>query len=148
MHVDDGFLIGRSRVEVLKTLDKLKKYYKIKIQERPAQHLGYTLDWKEDGSVHVHQTDFSKKILYEFNMNDANPVKAPAPMNLHKIVASNAPSVHQKLYQKAIGMLNYLALHTRPNITFVTNLLAQFTSSPNEAHWSLVKHLFQYVKGT
>jgi hypothetical protein len=120
----------------------------IEVQERPAQHLGYTLDWKEDGSVHVHQTDFAEKILYDFNMNNANLVRALAPMNLHKVVASDAPSVNQKLYQKAVGMLNYLALHTQPNINFVTNLLAQFTSSPNEAHWSSVKHLLRYEKGT
>ncbi|PLW28181.1 hypothetical protein PCANC_26987 [Puccinia coronata f. sp. avenae] len=148
MHVDDGFVVGQSRAEVLKTLDRIKKSYTIKIQERPAQHLGYTLDWKEDGSVHVHQTDFAEKTLYEFNMNDANPVRAPAPMNLHKIVASKAAPIHQKLYQKAVGMLNYLALHTRPDITFVTNLLAQFTSNPTKAHWSLVKHLLRYIKGT
>lgn len=148
MHVDDGFIIGCSRDQVLKFLEALKKTYTMKVQERPAQHLGYTLDWKEDGSVHVHQSDFAEKILYEFNMTDANPVKAPAPMNLHKIVASVASPINQKLYQKAVGMLNYLALHTRPDITFVTNLLAQFTSNPNEAHWSSVKHLLRYLKGT
>jgi hypothetical protein len=148
MHVDDGFVVGHSRSAVLDTLNRIKEAYTIKVQEQPAQHLGYTLDWKEDGSVHVHQTDFAEKILYEFNMHDANPVRAPAPMNLHKIVASEAEPIHQKLYQKAVGMLNYLALHTRPDITFVTNLLAQFTSSPTEAHWSSVKHLLRYVKGT
>ena len=85
--------------------------------------------------VHLHQSDFAENILYDFNMVDANPVRAPAPMNLHKIVATQAPSVNKKLYQKAVGMLNYLALHTRPDITFATNLLAQFTNNPNEAHW-------------
>jgi hypothetical protein len=143
MHVDDGFFVGLLQSEILKTLDRIKQTYTIKVQEQPAQHLGYTLDWKEDGSVHVHQTNFAEKILFEFNMNNANPVRAPAPMNLHKIVASEAAPIHQKLYQKAVVMLNYLALHTRPDITFVTNLLAQFTINPNEAHWSLVKHLLQ-----
>ncbi|PLW36380.1 hypothetical protein PCANC_16187 [Puccinia coronata f. sp. avenae] len=148
MHVDDGFVVGQSRSAVLDTLNRIKETYTIKVQEQPVQHLGYTLDWKEDGSVHVHQTDFAEKVLYKFNMHNANPVRAPAPMNLHKIVASEAEPIHQKLYQKAVGMLNYLALHTRPDITFVTNLLAQFTSNPTEAHWSSVKHLLRYVKGT
>ena len=146
MHVNDGFVVGHSRSAILDTLNRIKETYTIKVQKQPAQHLGYTLDWKEDGSVHVHQTDFAEKILYEFNMHDANPVRALAPMNLHK--KSEAEPIHQKLYQKAVGMLNYLALHTQPNITFVTNLLAQFTSSPTEAHCSSVKHLLQYVKGT
>jgi hypothetical protein len=45
-------------------------------------------------------------------------------------------------------MLNYLALHTRPDITFAINLLAQFTSSPNEVHCLAVKHMLQYLRGT
>jgi len=81
-------------------------------------------------------------------MNNTNPVRAPEPMNLYKIVASEAPPFHAKLYQKGVETLNYLALHTRPNITFVTNLLAQFTSSLTEAHGSSVKHLLWYVKDT
>jgi hypothetical protein len=124
MHVDDGFVVGLSWSQILKMLDCIKQTYTIKGQEQPAQHLGYTLDWKEDGPVQVHQTNFAEKILYKFNMNNENPVRAPAPMNLHKIVASEAAPINQKLYQEAVGMLNYLALHTKPDITFVTNLLA------------------------
>jgi hypothetical protein len=50
--------------------------------------------------------------------------------------------------QQAIGMLTYLALHTRPDIAFTVNVLAQFTSAPSQTHWSLVKHLLCYLKGT
>jgi hypothetical protein len=148
MHVDDGFVIGQSRDQVVQLLEDIKKTYSVKIKEHPSQHLGYTLDWKEDGTVHINQADFIQKILFDFNMHKSNPVRAPAPMDLHKIVASKAPAFNQKTYQKAVGMLNYLALHTRPNITFAINLLAQFTSSPNEAHWSAVKHMLQYLRGT
>jgi hypothetical protein len=148
MHVDDGFIVGKDINSVLDLLDDIRKVYTIKVKEKPSQHLGYTLDWKEDGTVHINQADFIQKILYDFNMQDSNPVRAPAPMNLHKIVATGAPSFHQKLYQKAVGMLNYLALHTRPDITFATNLLAQFTSQPNESHWLAVKHLLRYLHGT
>ncbi|KAH9468237.1 hypothetical protein Pst134EA_033418 [Puccinia striiformis f. sp. tritici] len=148
MHVDDGFLIGESREDVMRLLDAIGKTYTIKVKERPSQHLGYTLDWKEDASVHINQADFINKILYDFDMHESNPVRAPAPMNLHKLVATDAEPINQRLFQKAIGMLNYLALHTRPDITFAVNLLAQFTSNPNEAHWSAVKHLLRYLRGT
>ena len=148
MHVNDGLIVGRDHNQVNQLLEEIKRIYTIKVKERPTQHLGYTLDWKEDGSVHINQADFIYKILYDFNMHDSNPVRAPAPMDLHKIVASDSPPFNQKLFQKAVGMLNYLALHTRPDITFATNLLAQFTSSPTEAHWSAVKHLMRYLRGT
>ncbi|MBW0570413.1 hypothetical protein O181_110128 [Austropuccinia psidii MF-1] len=50
--------------------------------------------------------------------------------------------------QKAVGMLNYLALHTQPKITFTFSLLAQFTKKPTVSHWSLIKHLLRYLNGT
>jgi hypothetical protein len=148
MHVDNGFLVGSGRSHVLQVLKDIQLHYKIKVKERPSQHLSYTLNWKEDGSVHVNQADFTLKILQDFCMDDSNPVKEPAPTNLHQVVASESPQFHQKTYQKALGMLNYLALHTRPDITFATNLLPQFTSSPTVAQWGAVKHLLQYLRGT
>jgi hypothetical protein len=148
MHVDDGFLVGSDRSQVLQTLEDIQHHYKIKIKECPTQHLGYTLNWKEDGSVHVNQADFTQKILQDFCMDDSNPVRAPAPTNLHQIVASESESFHRKTYQKALGMLNYLALHTRPDITFATNLLSQFTANPTVAQWGVVKHLLRYLRGT
>ena len=110
MHVNDGFVIGQSRSEVLKMLDGLKKFYTIKVQEQPAQHLGYTLNWKEDGLVNIKQADFTIKILQDFCTNNSNPFRVPAPTNLHQILTSNSESFHQKTHQKALGMLNYLAL--------------------------------------
>ena len=36
-----------------------------------------------------------------------------------------------------------------PNhITFVTNLLARFSSSPTRRHWNGIKHVFRYLRGT
>jgi hypothetical protein len=94
MHVDDGFLVGSDQSQVLQTLEDIQHHYKIKIKECPTQHLGYTLNWKEDGSVHVNQADFTQKILQDFCMDDSNPVRAPAPTNLHQIVASESESFH------------------------------------------------------
>lgn len=45
-------------------------------------------------------------------MYNANPVKSPAPMNLVKLAAENAEPFNVKVMEKAIGMLNHLALHT------------------------------------
>ncbi|KAL5561416.1 hypothetical protein UlMin_031163 [Ulmus minor] len=51
-------------------------------------------------------------------------------------------------YLSAIGALMYLANCTRPDITFVVNLLARFSSSPTRRHWNGIKHIFCYLQGT
>jgi hypothetical protein len=58
MHVDDGLIVGWDHNQVNQLLEAIKRVYTIKVKERPTQHLGYTLDWKEDGSVHINQADF------------------------------------------------------------------------------------------
>jgi len=141
-------IIGDSKEEIINFLEQLQQTYKLKIKEKPSQQLGYCFDWKPDGSVLIHQQPFCEKILEEFKMMDSKIVLSPAPMNLHEIVARDAAAVEVHKMQKAIGMLNFLALHTRPDITFTTNLLAQFASKPNALHWSAVKHLLRYLKGT
>lgn len=50
-------------------------------------------------------------------------------------------------YRKLIGSLQYLCL-TRPNIAYSVNRLAQFMHRPTEVHWSALKRLVRYLKGT
>src|SRR6202166_5081447 len=42
----------------------------------------------------------------------------------------------------------YLALGTRPDIAFAVNKLAQFTQNPRPIHWTAIKCVFHYLKGT
>ncbi|MBW0570600.1 hypothetical protein O181_110315, partial [Austropuccinia psidii MF-1] len=148
IHVDDGFIVGESESMIKDLLTLLNQTYTIKTKKYPTQHLGYTLDWQSDGSIIIHQLDFCTKILEEFNMLSSNSIKTPAPANIHNTVAQTSTPFSKHTMQKAIGMLNYLALHTRPDIMFTTNLLSQFISKPTMSHWNLVKHLLRYLNGT
>ena len=51
-------------------------------------------------------------------------------------------------YLSAIGALMYLANSTRPDITFVVNVLARYSFSPKRRHWNGIKHILRYLKGT
>jgi len=51
-------------------------------------------------------------------------------------------------YLIAIGSLMYLATTTCPEIAYAACVLACFRMDPGIAHWSMVKHLLQYLKGT
>ena len=49
---------------------------------------------------------------------------------------------HEVPYLSAISALMYLANNTRPNIAFLVNLLARYSSSPTKRHWNEVKKYF------
>ncbi|KAI5318250.1 hypothetical protein L3X38_037958 [Prunus dulcis] len=51
-------------------------------------------------------------------------------------------------YLSAIGALLYLAQCTRPDISFSVNLLARYSSAPTWRHWTGIKHVLRYLRGT
>mgnify|MGYP001093116649 FL=1 len=51
-------------------------------------------------------------------------------------------------YLGAIGTLLYLAQCTRPDISFAVNCLARHSNEPTCRHWTGIKDIFHYLKGT
>ncbi|KAM2350095.1 hypothetical protein EV1_013281 [Malus domestica] len=51
-------------------------------------------------------------------------------------------------YLNTISTLLYLAQCTRPEISFVVNLLARYSNAPTRRHWTGVKDIFCYLKDT
>ncbi|MBW0568843.1 hypothetical protein O181_108558 [Austropuccinia psidii MF-1] len=123
IHVDNGFLVGENKAEIIAFTSKLSKIFKLKVKKKPTQHLGYQLIWNGDGSVSLTQHDFCLKILAKFDMNDSRGIKTSCN-----------------------GFLNYLPEHTRPDILFTTNQLARCSMNPTIIQWKAVKHLLRYIK--
>ena len=42
----------------------------------------------------------------------------------------------------------YLTIATWPDIAYLVNKLAQYTSAPKAKHWTAIKRVFRYPKGT
>ncbi|CAH1449370.1 unnamed protein product [Lactuca virosa] len=50
-------------------------------------------------------------------------------------------------YRQIVGALQYVTL-SRPDVAYVVNKVCQFMHSPTENHWSTVKRILRYLKGT
>jgi hypothetical protein len=51
-------------------------------------------------------------------------------------------------YQSAIGSLMYAMLGTRPDIAYAVGAVSQYCSNPGRGHWTAVKRILRYLKGT
>nr|ABA96113.2 retrotransposon protein, putative, Ty1-copia subclass [Oryza sativa Japonica Group] len=97
-----------------------------------------------------------KKILEKFNMDESYPSKTP--MVVRSLDVEKDPFRPKEdgedvlgpdfPYLSAIGALMYLANSTRPDIAFSVNLLARYSAAPTKRHWTGVKNVFRYLKGT
>jgi histone deacetylase 1/2 len=50
-------------------------------------------------------------------------------------------------YRSIVGALHYITL-TRPDIAFSVNKVYQFLHAPTTVHWTVVKCILTYIRGT
>ncbi|MBW0500502.1 hypothetical protein O181_040217 [Austropuccinia psidii MF-1] len=148
MHVDDGFLIGKEESKIISFLTKLHSKLKLKYQKYPTHHLGYKLDWKNNNTLYLSQQDLIRQLLYNNDMDSSRNVKTPCNGNILKEVDEPGEPIMTTEYQQAIGSLNYLVQHSRPDIMYTVNVLSRFSTRPNLKHWTALKHLMRYLEGT
>ena len=92
-------------------------------------------------------------MLEQYGMSDCKPVSTPMlpGLSLTKEMGAKSEDESKHLkgtYISAVGSLMYLAIQTRPDISYAVGVLARFNSNPGEAHSTALKHLFCYIKGT
>ena len=82
-------------------------------------------------------------------MEDAKPVQTPVDTSIKLTPGkSDDACVDQKLFQSAVGSLQYLSIATRPDITYAVSNVAKFCDKPTQQHWLAVKRIYRYLKGT
>ncbi|MBW0476880.1 hypothetical protein O181_016595 [Austropuccinia psidii MF-1] len=102
MHVNDGFLTGKSEEEVLCFYKRLHTQLKLKYQTSPTQHLGYHLMWLPDGSVLLSQRDLIVPLLKDTDMEIGCSVKSPYNLNLLKELEIVDEPINITPFQQAI----------------------------------------------
>lgn len=51
-------------------------------------------------------------------------------------------------YRELVGSLSYIAITTRPDISFYTSQLAKVQSNPGNKHFQMAKHCLKYLMAT
>ena len=110
--------------------------------------LGLQIEHKSNGIL-IHQSTYVEKVLKQFNIDKAHPLSSL--MIVRSLDAKKDPfrpkEENEALlglevpYLSKIGALLYLAQCTRPDIAFLVNLLARFSSAPTRRHWNGMKHI-------
>ncbi|KAI7944919.1 hypothetical protein MJO28_010614 [Puccinia striiformis f. sp. tritici] len=120
----------------------------VKWDSRPNKLVGLKLDYEQD-SIFLSQHLLINQVIEKFKSQiqpEVIPTYTPLPGN--DLVTSCGDPVDPTLYQSFIGSINYMALGTRPDLSFTVNYLARFSANPNETHWAALRHLVQYIATT
>ena len=101
------------------------------------------------GVTWIGQPSFTKKILQKYGMHDSKPVSSPVNPDIKLIAYENSDVVcNQHMYQAVVGSLLYLSTQTRPDIAYAVSSVARYCANPTKDHWTAVKRILRYLKGT
>jgi len=107
-------------------------------------------------TIHLSQEADVKQLLDENNLNSPSTIIKPTPYRSGHPVDS-IPSVDMPHPQRIelesklraiVGSLNWISTQTRPDISTITNIIAQYQSYPSPGHLDAAKHVLRYLKGT
>ncbi|SGY14503.1 BQ5605_C010g06209 [Microbotryum silenes-dioicae] len=149
LYVNDLLLVGPSTAEIDRVLDALELAYGIK-RLGPAKYiLGIQVKHGQDGSITLSQERYLRDILARFQFTDAKPASIPMQpgvvLDFEDLAATPQDCTR---YLQAIGLLMYAAVGTRPDLAFVVSYLARFSQQPGPEHWTAIKQVLRYIKGT
>ena len=153
--IDDMTIAAKSKSDAQSVKDDLRKCFKLRDLGPTSWLLGVEITHnRADCSMTLSQRQYILSLLERFNLSDCNPVSTPMDPGI-KLSASMSPStpediqaMHSIPYLQAVGSLMYLAVATRPDISYAVGVLARFNKNPGPQHWKAVKHLFRYLKAT
>jgi hypothetical protein len=109
----------------------LKDILKIKWSSQLESIVGITVNRTLDGFI-LTQPKLIKSLL-NTEWNGAITTRTPLPPNFNAVMEIGDPSTSTK-YLSIIGVLSYLAVGTRPDISFAVNFLARFLANPSVTH--------------
>jgi len=151
--VDDLLTLTNSPVESDRVEAELKSKYDIKALGQPSLLLGMKVTHDATNhSITLLQTHYIDKLVKKFNLKNLNPVTMLLDLNIEDDGPSDDDITHDThgsgIYATMIGSLMYAALGMHPDIAYATNRLAQFMSQHELKHWTAIKIIFCYLKGT
>ena len=148
VYVDDCLLASTSAKYSSEIITKIENRFKIKILGYPKRFLGIDIEKRTDGSLLLHQETNINYIIKNYRMIGAHEKTTPMiPLGSHvsgrkKAEESNFP------YKQLIGELLYVANTSRPDISFAVNYAARFQAAPEDIHFTILKRILRYLKGT
>ena len=149
-YVDDCLFFAFHEDDITSMIKSLRRAkHTFEIEDDIAGYLGVLLDHNEqDDTITLTQTGLIERIIQACNMEDCTPKSTPAETKPLPQNKDGPPAPQTFNYASVIGMLTYLAGHTRPDIAYAVHQCARYTFNPKVTHENAVKRIVRYLKHT
>jgi len=147
VYVDDMVIASDSQVLLQETIQKLQEKFKIK-SEPLSWLLGINVTL-EATKISLKQDLYIKSILEKFKINGAYSSKiTPMTKDWINQERNTKRFDNPTHFRSLLGSLMYLAVQTRPDISFAISRIACFAHEPLEQDMEALKRVCLYLKAT
>ena len=152
LYVDDQIWLSPKSEYIDEAIAKLRNLdLELEDEDDVSGFLGVHIEHNsKDGTVTLTQKGLIERIVKLLDVGSLPSVRTPAPANttLPSHEHDGDPCQASYSYPSAIGMLQYLACHTRPDIAFAVGQCARFTHKPRRQHEDALEYIARYLKRT
>jgi histone deacetylase 1/2 len=148
VYVDDIIVASSSQSATKALLKDLQVEFALKDLGDLHYFLGIEVKRTEDGLV-MSQQKYASDILLRAGMSNCKPINNPISSS-KKLSVNDGDKLgpeDSSRYRSMVGALQYLTL-TRPDICFAVNKVCRFLHAPTTVHWSTVKRILRYLRGS
>ena len=150
VYIDDIILGTRDESKLAAIKNELSQTFEMKDLGQLHHFLGVkVIQDQSTGAIWIGQPSYTDRLLQKFGMTECKSVKSPVNPDVKLMPIESSDDIcHQPLYQAAVGGLLYLSTKTRPDIAFAVGSVARFSAKPSKEHWTALKRILRYLKGT
>ena len=150
LYVDDLLILGNSKNEISSIKNEFSTKFEMKDLGPAKVMLGIEITRdRKNQRLFISQQQYITEILKRFNMSESRTVSTPMEKSsLSELDMIDEKALENTPYRQAIGSLIYLVSGTRPDLAFCVRKLSQYLEHPQKNHWTAVKRVLRYLKGT
>ena len=154
-HVDDLLILSPSASEIATFKKELARKIAIKDLGPLEAYTKLRMDYnREGGELRIELTGYTANMLEQFADEDAQlPARSLPTMPLAQLYlpaesAAETKEFAAKPFREAVGALQYLAQHTRPDLLVAVNHVASRVSQPTARLWKYLMDIMRFVRAT
>jgi hypothetical protein len=135
LYVDDLLIAGENDNDIAKIKKALSEQFEMKDLGIARKFLGMEIEYSDDGSIKIYQSEYIQRLLKRHRMLNCNSVTTPLDTSI-KLTATTEDEAlaDAKEYASIVGGLMFAACVTRPDIMCAVGQLSQFLHNPSSKH--------------
>jgi hypothetical protein len=145
IYVNDCLLFSPDDNHLDKVIQHLGNTFQMTTESDIGAYLGLNIQKTEQGKLEITQPGLIDKAVQLCGLEvESNVHKTPADSILQPPSPHNEARQLPWNYRQIIGILNYIAASSRPDISFAVHQCAQFSSAPTRKHELALKQIVRY----